>query len=80
MLARSYRIQLLSQSQSKASSKKRKRLDKYIVRKLYLTYKDLENLCHVQEKKLKKEERVELFEKLAWVNICLPLFAGLTPG
>ena len=55
-------------------------MDKYIVRKLYLTYKDVENLCHVQEKKLKKEERVELFEKLAWVNICLPLFAGLTPG
>ena len=29
-------MQLLSQSQSKASSKKRKRLDKYIVRTLYL--------------------------------------------
>ena len=32
MLPPSYPMQLLSQSQSKASSKKRKRLDKYIVR------------------------------------------------
>ncbi|KAI0300291.1 P-loop containing nucleoside triphosphate hydrolase protein [Russula brevipes] len=39
--------ELLAQSHSRASSKKRKRLDKYI------------------EKKLKKEERVGLFEKLA---------------
>jgi hypothetical protein len=37
--------------------------------------------AHVQEKKLKKEERVELFEKLACVDICMPsLFVGLTPG
>jgi hypothetical protein len=24
--------------------------------------------AHIQDKKLKKEERVELFEKLAWVD------------
>ncbi|KAI9512405.1 P-loop containing nucleoside triphosphate hydrolase protein [Russula earlei] len=46
--------ELLAQSQSKASGKKRKRLDKYI------------------EKKLKKEERVELFEKLAKSQADLP--------
>ncbi|KAI0304429.1 P-loop containing nucleoside triphosphate hydrolase protein [Multifurca ochricompacta] len=45
------RKELLAESQSKASSKKRKRLDKYI------------------EKKLKKEERVELFERLAQAEL-----------
>ena len=42
MLAPSYPMQLLSQSQSKASSKKRKRLDKYIVRAQYLPHEDRE--------------------------------------
>lgn len=31
-----------------------------------------------QEKKLQKEERVELFEKLAWVDLCWPLLTSLT--
>jgi hypothetical protein len=57
--------QLISQSHSKASSKKRKRLDKYIVRAQYLPHKNAEYSFFFQEKKLKKEERVELFEKLA---------------
>ncbi|KAI0004527.1 hypothetical protein BJV74DRAFT_807885 [Russula compacta] len=52
------RRELLAQSQSKASSKKRKRLDKYI------------------EKKLKKEERLELFEKLAWVQDLVTSISG----
>jgi hypothetical protein len=43
MLALSYAMQLLSQSQSKASSKKRKRLDKYIVRAQYLHHENSEN-------------------------------------
>ncbi|KAI9443209.1 P-loop containing nucleoside triphosphate hydrolase protein [Lactarius indigo] len=58
--------ELLAQSQSKASSKKRKRLDKYI------------------EKKLKKEERAELFEKLAKSQADLPntlrLYSSSTLG
>ncbi|KAH9065425.1 P-loop containing nucleoside triphosphate hydrolase protein [Lactarius vividus] len=58
--------EFLAQSQSKASSKKRKRLDKYI------------------EKKLKKEERAELFEKLAKSQADLPntlqLYSSSTLG
>ncbi|KAI0269827.1 P-loop containing nucleoside triphosphate hydrolase protein [Gloeopeniophorella convolvens] len=46
--------ELLAQFQSKASSKKRKRLEKYI------------------EKKLKKEERLELFEKISKTQAELP--------
>ena len=42
MLSPSYPTQLLSQSQSKASSKKNKRLDKYIVRIQYLPHKNAE--------------------------------------
>ena len=59
--------QLLAQSQSKASSKKRKRLDKYIVRTLHLVLSKsgLLFMLIFQDKKLKKEERAELFEKLA---------------
>ncbi|KAJ7250874.1 P-loop containing nucleoside triphosphate hydrolase protein [Mycena haematopus] len=48
------RAELAAQSDSKWNSKKRKRLDKYI------------------EKKLKKEERVLLFEKLAQSQATLP--------
>ncbi|KAJ7675833.1 P-loop containing nucleoside triphosphate hydrolase protein [Mycena polygramma] len=48
------RAELAAQSDSKWSSKKRKRLDKYI------------------EKKLKKEERVLIFEKLAQTQATLP--------
>ncbi|KAF7314366.1 hypothetical protein MKEN_00909300 [Mycena kentingensis (nom. inval.)] len=48
------RAELAAQSDSKWSSKKRKRLDKYI------------------EKKLKKEERVVIFEKLAQSQASLP--------
>ncbi|KAI9465501.1 P-loop containing nucleoside triphosphate hydrolase protein [Lactarius psammicola] len=58
--------EFLAQSQSKASSQKRKRLDKYI------------------EKKLKKEERAELFEKLAKSQADLPntlrLYSSSTLG
>ncbi|KAH9179227.1 P-loop containing nucleoside triphosphate hydrolase protein [Lactarius sanguifluus] len=58
--------EFLAQSQSKASGKKRKRLDKYI------------------EKKLKKEERAELFEKLAKSQADLPdtlqLYSSSTLG
>ncbi|KAF7299047.1 hypothetical protein MIND_00853000 [Mycena indigotica] len=48
------REELAAQSETKWSSKKRKRLDKYI------------------EKKLKKEERVLIFEKLAQAQAALP--------
>ncbi|KAF7291554.1 hypothetical protein HMN09_01246500 [Mycena chlorophos] len=48
------RDELAAQSETKWSSKKRKRLDKYI------------------EKKLKKEERVAIFEKLAQTQAALP--------
>ncbi|CAK5275700.1 unnamed protein product, partial [Mycena citricolor] len=48
------RAELAAQSESKWSSKKRKRLDKYI------------------EKKLKKEERVQILEKLAQTQATLP--------
>ncbi|KAI0061700.1 P-loop containing nucleoside triphosphate hydrolase protein [Artomyces pyxidatus] len=58
--------ELLAQMESKASGKKRKRLDKYI------------------EKKLKKEERLELFEKLSKSQAELPntlhLYSSSTLG
>jgi hypothetical protein len=38
----------------------------------------LKNYFPSQEKKLKKEERVELFEKLAWVDLYWPLLVSLT--
>ncbi|KAI0039680.1 P-loop containing nucleoside triphosphate hydrolase protein [Auriscalpium vulgare] len=58
------RQELLAQSESKASGKKRKRLDKYI--------------------KLKKDERLELFERLsksqAELSSTLPLYSSSTLG
>jgi hypothetical protein len=50
-VALSYPMQLLSQSQSKASSKKRKRLDKYIVRAHYLLHKNADKSIFVSGEK-----------------------------
>ena len=62
---------MLAESNSKANSKKKKRLDKYIVSNITIPI-SLYHLCSVQEKKLKQEERLELFEKLSYV-LCTSL-------
>lgn len=59
----------MEQANTKFNSKKKRRLEKYIVRSianLNITSDAL--TCHgTQDKKLKKEERVHLLEKLACV-------------
>jgi ATP-dependent RNA helicase DHX37/DHR1 len=57
--------QLASQSESKWNSKKKRRLEKYIVCAQYGPILSLQLTSSIQEKKIKKEERLLLFEKLA---------------
>lgn len=68
---------LEQQASSKVTSKKKRRLEKYIVRVVFvlLGYSVCLNL-YLQDKKLKKEERVHILEKLACV-ITLFLHSGM---
>ena len=64
-------LQLIAESESKVNSKKRKRLEKYIVRSLHVLCFPFSTHIWMQEKKLKQEERVALFEKLSYASFVM---------